>query len=70
MPYKSQNQRAYMNIHKDELEKKGVNVDEWNESSKGKVLPKKVPSQGMQGGIKAAMIRKKKKIQVQNPTTQ
>lgn len=42
MPYKSQAQAAYFNIHKKELEKQGVNVNEWNEASKGKKLPKKV----------------------------
>jgi hypothetical protein len=39
MPYKSKAQAAYFNIHKAELEKQGVNVDEWNEASKGKDLP-------------------------------
>ncbi len=42
MPYKSQAQAAYFNIHKKELEKKGVDVDEWNAASKGKSLPKKI----------------------------
>ena len=42
MPYKSKAQEAYFNIHKKELEKKGVDVNEWNEASKGKSLPKKV----------------------------
>lgn len=42
MPYKSQAQAAYFNIHKKELEKEGVNVEEWNKESKGKKLPKKV----------------------------
>jgi hypothetical protein len=40
MPYKSKAQAAYFNIHKKELKAKGVNVDEWNKSSKGKKLPK------------------------------
>jgi hypothetical protein len=42
MPYKSKAQEAYFNIHKTELEKQGVNVDEWNKASKGLKLPKKV----------------------------
>lgn len=42
MPYKSKAQAAYFNIHKKELERQGVNVDEWNSASKGKKLPKKV----------------------------
>jgi hypothetical protein len=46
MPYKSKAQAAYFNIHKSELEKQGVNVDEWNSASKGKSLPKKVRKRG------------------------
>ena len=42
MPYKSKAQEAYFNAHKKELKKKGVNVDEWNRSSKGKKLPQHV----------------------------
>ena len=42
MPYKSKAQEAYFNIHKEELEKKGVNVDEFNKASKGMILPEKV----------------------------
>jgi hypothetical protein len=41
MPYKSKAQAAYFNINKKKLEKQGVNVNEWNASSKGKKLPKK-----------------------------
>lgn len=40
MPYKSKAQAAYFNIHKDELKKQGVNVDEWNAASKGLKLPR------------------------------
>lgn len=40
MPYKSRAQAAYFNIHKKQLEKQGVDVDEWNKASKGKKLPK------------------------------
>ncbi len=44
MPYKSQAQAAYFNIHRNELESKGVNVDEWNAATKdvGFKLPKHV----------------------------
>jgi hypothetical protein len=42
MPYKSKAQEAYFNIHKKDLERKGVNVDEWNKASKGKKLPERV----------------------------
>jgi hypothetical protein len=42
MPFKSKAQAAYFNIHKKELEKQGVDVNEWNKESKGLKLPKKV----------------------------
>jgi len=41
MPYKSKAQAAYFNIHKAELERKGVDVDEWNRESRGMKLPKR-----------------------------
>ena len=41
MPYKSQAQAAFFNIHKKELERQGVDVNEWNSASKGMKLPKK-----------------------------
>ena len=40
--YKSQAQEAYFNIHKAELERQGVHVEEWNKASKGKKLPERV----------------------------
>ena len=46
MPYKSDAQRRYFNANRDELEAEGVDVDEWNKSSKGKKLPEKVTKQG------------------------
>lgn len=52
MPYKSKAQQAYFNIHKKELEKQGVDVNEWNKASKGKKLPSKVSK------LKAMMKRK------------
>ena len=39
MPYVSEKQRAFFNANKAKLEDQGVNVDEWNEASKGKKLP-------------------------------
>lgn len=41
MPYKSLQQMKYFNVHKKELEKQGVNVNEWNKASKGLKLPKR-----------------------------
>lgn len=42
MPFSSDAQRRYFNANRDELESQGVDVDEWNELSKGKDLPEKV----------------------------
>lgn len=42
MPYKSEAQRKYFNVHKKELEKEGVDVAEWNKESKGMKLPGKI----------------------------
>ena len=44
MPYKSEAQRRYFNANREKLEAEGVDVDEWNESSKGKKLPEKKSS--------------------------
>ena len=42
MPYQSEAQRDYFNANKQQLEKKGVNVNEWNKESKGMKLPGKI----------------------------
>lgn len=42
MPYKSKAQEKYFNANKKKLEAQGVNVSEWNKSSKGKKLPARV----------------------------
>ena len=39
MPYSSEKQRKYFNVHRKELEKQGVDVSEWNKASKGMKLP-------------------------------
>ena len=46
MPYKSVAQEKFFNANRKKLEKKGVNVGEWNKASKGKKLPKKVKTKG------------------------
>lgn len=38
MPFKSEAQRKYFNANRAALEKQGVDVNEWNESSKGMKL--------------------------------
>lgn len=57
MPYSSKSQQRYFNANKKKLEKQGVSVDEWNKSSKGLKLPKKVKKKG---GGKNAQSRKRK----------
>lgn len=42
MPYKSKAQEAYFNVNRAKMEAQGVNVDEWNAASKGKVMPSKL----------------------------
>ena len=41
MPYKSEAQRKYFHANQKKLEKQGVNIEEWDEESKGLKLPKK-----------------------------
>ncbi len=42
MPYKSLKQERYFNANRKKLESEGVNVSEWNASSKGLKLPKQI----------------------------
>lgn len=52
MPYKSESQRKFFNVNRKRLEAEGVNVDEWNQASKGKKLPeKKANTPGQTGNI-------------------
>lgn len=41
MPFKSEAQRRFFNANRKKLEREGVDVSEWNRSSKGKKLPEK-----------------------------
>lgn len=41
MPYKSLAQERYFNANRGKLESQGVDVDEWNQASKGRSLPMK-----------------------------
>ena len=47
MPYSSEAQRKYFNANREKLEAEGVDVDEWNETTKGKKLPKKLKEKGL-----------------------
>ena len=39
MPFKSEAQRKFFNANRAKLESQGVDVNEWNQSSKGAKLP-------------------------------
>jgi hypothetical protein len=41
LPFESKAQQGFFNANRAALEKKGVDVDEWNKSSKGLNLPEK-----------------------------
>lgn len=41
MPFKSKAQQSYFNANRDRLEGQGVDVDEWNDATKGMKLPKR-----------------------------
>ena len=41
MPYKSLAQERYFNANRGRMEAQGVDVDEWNQASKGRKLPMK-----------------------------
>jgi hypothetical protein len=42
MPFKSEAQKRYFEANKTKLEKQGVDVKEWEQSSKGLKLPERV----------------------------
>jgi hypothetical protein len=46
MPFKSEAQRKFMNANKGSMLKKGVDVDDWNQASKGKSLPEHAAKPG------------------------
>lgn len=53
MPYVSRAQQGYFHTHKAELEKQGVNVDEWDQASKGeKNMPERAPKLSGLNGIR------------------
>lgn len=55
MPYVSLKQEKYFNANRSKLEKQGVNVDEFNQASKGKKLPMKAPKQQAPAKVKPAV---------------
>ena len=50
MPFKSEAQRRYFEANKAKLEKQGVNVKEWEESSKGLKLPERAQQKKINKG--------------------
>ena len=53
MPYKSLAQERYFNANRSKMERQGVDVDEWNQASKGRSLPMKTEhvDLGKKGGF-------------------
>jgi len=41
MPYESKAQQGWFHAHRDQLEREGVDVAEWDRASKGKKLPER-----------------------------
>ncbi len=61
MPFKSLAQERYFNANRDKLEAQGVNVDEWNQASKGLKLPARA-GKASGGILSMASKRKKRKV--------
>jgi hypothetical protein len=49
MPFKSEAQRRYFEANKGKLEKQGVDVKEWEESSRGLKLPERASRKKKRG---------------------
>lgn len=60
MPYKSRAQERYFNANRGKLEKQGIDVDEWNQASKGMKLPMRKASKS-RGGILSGVAKKPRK---------
>jgi hypothetical protein len=52
MPYKSLAQERYFNANRAKLEKQGVDVDEFNQASKGMRLPAKIGGNSLSRPVK------------------
>ena len=74
MPYKSVAQEKYFNANRAKLEAQGVNVDEWNQASKGKKLPERAsgskdgkPVKDAKGNVKqnCKEVKQHKKLEVE-----
>jgi hypothetical protein len=49
MPFKREAQRRYFEANKGKLEKQGVDIKEWEESSRGLKLPERAPRKKNRG---------------------
>jgi hypothetical protein len=57
MPYRSLAQAAYFHKHREKLEAAGVDVDEWDEASRGKKIPKKIKQDKKQTKSSSAQVQ-------------
>ena len=55
MPFKSETQRRYFEANKTKLEKQGVDVKEWEQSSKGLKLPERMEDERQQQSIELTL---------------
>jgi hypothetical protein len=70
MPYKSEAQRRFFNANRKKLESQGVDVDEWNESSKGKKLPERAEPEDKEAGeIFSQLVAKAAAVQAHSEKT-
>lgn len=53
MPYASDAQRRFFNANREKLERQGADVDEWNESSRGKKLPERKATKEKEAALSA-----------------
>jgi hypothetical protein len=58
MPYVSDKQRRFFNANRKKLESQGVDVGEWNASTKGKDLPEKAPMNKSAAAVLAMVLIK------------
>lgn len=57
MPYKSLAQERYFNANREKMEAQGVDVDEYNQASKGMKLPMKAPAPAKRNKVVKALAK-------------
>lgn len=60
MPYQSRAQQGFFHANRRMLEQQGVDVEEWDQASKGRKLPQRAP--GSQGKRRRKPLRRKPRL--------